>query len=189
MLASKQDLDDQTFRSYFKLNNLIFSNNSTWFSAGDGAVYDIDFNGVDHVLASGANVKIIVFCNQVFGNTGGQLSKNSFIGQVAKNCYDGVEVPDKQLGQMMIAAYGSNVYVAQISLGYNRMQAINAIREAEHFRGPAIVLAYCPCINHLIEGGMANSEAQQKAAVESGVWPVFRWNGALEKGKRLIIDY
>lgn len=89
---------------------------------------------------------------------------------------------------MMITAYGKSVYVAQISVGFNRMQAIKAIREAEQFPGPSIVLAYCPCINHLITGGLTFVERQQKLAVESGIWPVFRWNGSLPKGQRLQID-
>lgn len=151
-------------------------------------MFDIDFNGIDHVLAKGDDTNFLVFCNQVFANTGGQCSKNSFIGQVAKNCYNGVDVPDKQLGMMMATAYGKGVYIAQIALGYNRMAAMKAIREAEEFHGPSIVLCYCPCINHIISGGLTNSEKQQKLAVECGVWPVFRWDGSKEPGKRLQID-
>ena len=167
---------------------MILSKHSNWFFAGDGAVFDIDFNGVDHVLAKGDDTNIMVFCNQVFSNTGGQLSKNSFIGQIAKNAYNGVDTADKQLGQMMITAYGKSIYVAQVSLGYNRMQTIKAIREAEAFPGPSIILAYCPCINHLITGGLTFVERQQKLAVECGIWPIFRWNGSLPRGQRLQID-
>lgn len=114
-------LNAQNFTNYIKFHNLILSKHSNWFYAGDGAMFDIDFNGVDHILAKGDDVNVLVFCNQVFANTGGQQSKNSFIGQVAKNIYNGVDVPDKQFGMMMIAAYAKNVYVAQVSLGYNRM--------------------------------------------------------------------
>lgn len=110
------------------------------------------------------------------------------MGQVAKHAYNGVEVPEKQLGQMLIAAYGKNVYVAQVSMGFNRMQVVKTLREAENFAGPSIVLCYCPCINHLITGGMTFVERQQKLAVESGVWPVFRWNGSMPRGQRLVIE-
>ncbi|KAH0575434.1 Pyruvate-flavodoxin oxidoreductase 1 [Spironucleus salmonicida] len=188
LLQKKVKLTESTFLTYVKLNNLLLSAHNNWFYAGDGAVFDIDFNGVDHILAKGDNVNLLVFCNQVFANTGGQLSKNSFLGQVTKNAYNGVSAPEKQLGLMMISAYGKHIYVAQVSFGFNRQQTISALREAEAFNGPSIVLCYSPCISHLIDGGLQNVEVQQKLAVESGVWPLFRWNGGAEKGQRLKID-
>lgn len=177
-LLSAGALGEAALGCFLRMNNLLLSCSSHWFIAGDGAAFDIDFNGVDHVVASGAPVKILILCNQVYGNTGGQPSKNSYPGQVGKNSYNGVSQPAKQMGLMLAAAYGRGVYVAQTAPGYNRAHTARCLREAEQFAGPGVVLAYCPCISHLIDGGLGSSEEHQRLAVETGMWPVFRWNGA-----------
>lgn len=145
-----------------------------WIVGGDGWSYDIDFGGVDHVMASGENVNILIFNNECFANTGGQFSKATPEGAVTKHAYLGVDHPNKRMSEMFITY--RRCYVAQIALGANRVQALNALREAAAFNGPSIVTCYCPCISHTISGGLKNSEKQQKLAVETGVWPLFRYS-------------
>jgi pyruvate-ferredoxin/flavodoxin oxidoreductase len=147
---------------------------SVWCIGGDGWAYDIDFGGLDHVLSSYENVNILVLDSQVYSNTGGQTSKASPSGMVAKFASDGKETAKKDLAKMIMNY--PHVYVAQISLGSNMQQAINAFKEAEAYDGPSIIIAYSPCIAHGIKEGMSNSMIQEKKAVECGYWPIFRYN-------------
>ncbi len=147
---------------------------SIWIFGGDGWAYDIGFGGLDHVIASGEDVNIFVFDTEVYSNTGGQASKASQIGQVAQFAAAGKAQAKKDLAQIAMS-YGY-VYVAQIAMGANYNQTIKAITEAESYKGPSIVIAYAPCINHGMKGGMGNSIAETKAAVEAGYWHMFRFD-------------
>jgi len=149
---------------------------SVWILGGDGWAYDIGYGGLDHVLASGRNVNVLVMDTEVYSNTGGQMSKATPIGAIAKFAASGKSIRKKDLG-MMAMSYGY-VYVARIAMGYNRMQTIKAFLEAEAHDGPSIIIAYSHCIAHGID--MANGMSQQKAAVTSGMWPLFRYNPMLE---------
>ncbi len=153
---------------------------SQWIIGGDGWAYDIGFGGLDHVLASGKNVNILVLDTEVYSNTGGQASKSTPVGAVAKFAASGKRVRKKDLG--MIAATYGYVYVAQIALGANQAQALKAIREAEAYDGPSVIIAYSPCISHGLVAGMGSSNGgQQVAAVKSGYWHLYRYNPALEE--------
>ncbi len=147
---------------------------TVWAIGGDGWAYDIDFGGLDHVLASGEPLKILVMDTECYSNTGGQTSKATPRSAVAKYSPDGKRTPKKDLGRMMMS-YG-NIYVASISLGANYQQAINALVEAERYPGPAIVIAYCPCINHGIRPGLGHSIVEERRAVEAGYWQLYRFN-------------
>ncbi|MEA4981773.1 MAG: pyruvate:ferredoxin (flavodoxin) oxidoreductase [Paludibacter sp.] len=153
---------------------------SQWIIGGDGWAYDIGFGGLDHVIASGKNVNILVLDTEVYSNTGGQASKSTPVGAVAKFAASGKRIRKKDLG--MIAATYGYVYVAQISLGANQAQALKAIREAEAYDGPSIIIAYSPCISHGLVAGMGASNGdQQVMAVKSGYWHLYRYNPELEK--------
>lgn len=153
---------------------------SHWIIGGDGWAYDIGFGGLDHVIASGKNVNILVLDTEVYSNTGGQASKSTPVGAVAKFAASGKRVRKKDLG-MISATYGY-VYVAQVSLGANQAQALKAIREAEAYDGPSIVIAYSPCISHGLISGMGKSNGeQQEMAIKSGYWHLYRYNPDLEK--------
>jgi len=145
---------------------------SVWILGGDGWAYDIGFGGLDHVLAQGENVKILVLDTETYSNTGGQMSKATPRGATAKFAVAGKETPKKNLGLMMMT-YGY-VYVASIDLGANKVQAIKALNEAEQYDGPAIVIAYAPCISHGID--MKNSQREGQKAQDSGYWPLYRFN-------------
>ena len=151
-----------------------FARKSVWAIGGDGWAYDIGFAGLDHVLASGEPIKVLVMDTECYSNTGGQMSKATPRSAVAKYAPDGKRVAKKELGRMMMT-YG-NVYVASIALGANYQQAIDAIMEAERYPGPAIVIAYCPCLMHGIQPGLGHSIVEQRRAVESGYWPLYRFN-------------
>ncbi|MBD5230942.1 MAG: pyruvate:ferredoxin (flavodoxin) oxidoreductase [Bacteroidales bacterium] len=151
-----------------------FAKKSVWAVGGDGWAYDIGFAGLDHVLASGEPVKVLVMDTECYSNTGGQMSKATPRSAVAKYAPDGKRVAKKELGRMMMT-YG-NVYVASIALGANYQQAIDAIMEAERYPGPAIVIAYCPCLMHGIRPGLGHSIVEQRRAVESGYWPLYRFS-------------
>ncbi|GAB1415459.1 pyruvate:ferredoxin (flavodoxin) oxidoreductase [Paludibacter sp.] len=152
---------------------------SHWIIGGDGWAYDIGFGGLDHVIASDKNVNILVLDTEVYSNTGGQASKSTPVGAVAKFAASGMKVRKKDLG--MIAATYGYVYVAQVALGANNAQALKAIREAEAFDGPSIVIAYSPCISHGLVNGMGSSNGeQQEMAVKSGYWHLYRYNPDLE---------
>ena len=145
-----------------------------WTIGGDGWAYDIGYGGIDHVLASGDNVNILVLDTQIYSNTGGQASKASPKGSIASFATSGKKQNKKDLARMALSI--PNVYVAQISLGANMIQVLKAFKEAENHKGPSIIIAYAPCISHGIKGGMENSVEMQKMAVKCGYYPIFRYN-------------
>ena len=161
------------------------SKKSVWIFGGDGWAYDIGFGGLDHVLASGEDVNIMVFDTEVYSNTGGQASKASQIGQVAQFAAAGKAIGKKDLAQIAMS-YGY-VYVAQVAMGADMNQLLKALTEAEAYNGPSIVIAYAPCEMHGVKGGMQNCQLEMKKAVEAGYWQMFRYNPTLETNK-LIID-
>ncbi len=159
---------------------------SIWIIGGDGWAYDIGFGGLDHVIASGKNVNILVLDTEVYSNTGGQSSKSTPIGAVAKFASAGKRVRKKDLGAMAMTY--SYVYVAQVAMGANHNQYFQAMKEAEAYNGPSLIIAYAPCINHGIKGGMGLSQMTEKQAVESGYWHLWRYNPTLpEQGKNPFI--
>ena len=155
------------------------SKKSVWIFGGDGWAYDIGFGGLDHVIASGEDVNIMVFDTEVYSNTGGQASKASNIGQVAQFAAAGKAIGKKDLAQIAMS-YGY-VYVAQIAMGADKNQTLKALQEAEAYPGPSIVIGYAPCEMHSIKGGMQNCQDEMKKAVEAGYWQLFRFNPAAEK--------
>jgi len=155
------------------------SKRSQWIFGGDGWAYDIGYGGLDHVLASGDNVNILVLDTEVYSNTGGQSSKSTPAGAVAKFATSGKRVRKKDLG-MMVMSYGY-VYVAQVSMGANHNQLLSVLKEAEAYDGPSLVIAYSPCINHGLKAGMGASQREEKLAVECGYWHLFRYNPTLEE--------
>ena len=152
---------------------------SQWIIGGDGASYDIGYGGLDHVIASGEDVNILVLDTEVYSNTGGQSSKATPLGAIAKFAASGKRVRKKDLG--MIATTYGYVYVAQIAMGADQSQCLKAIREAEAYPGPSIIIAYAPCINHGLKAGMGKAQAEEAAAVECGYWHLWRFNPALEE--------
>ena len=150
------------------------SKKSNWILGGDGWAYDIGFGGLDHVLTTGADVNVLVFDTEVYSNTGGQMSKATPTGAVAQFAAGGKEGTKKDLAYMMMT-YGS-VYVAQVALGADFNQTLKAFREAESYPGPSLIIAYSPCINHGIRGGMVNADLEMKKAVECGYWNLFRYD-------------
>ncbi len=151
---------------------------SQWIIGGDGASYDIGYGGLDHVIASGEDVNILVLDTEVYSNTGGQSSKATPLGAIAKFAASGKRVRKKDLG--MIATTYGYVYVAQIAMGADQAQCLKAIREAEAYPGPSIIIAYAPCINHGLKKGMGKAQAEEAAAVACGYWHLWRYNPALE---------
>ena len=158
---------------------------SMWIFGGDGWAYDIGFGGVDHVLASGQDVNIFVFDTEVYSNTGGQASKASNIGQVAQFAAAGKEIKKKSLAEIAMS-YGY-IYVAQVAMGANPAQTLKAIKEAEAYHGPSLIIGYAPCEMHSIKGGMMNCQKEMKKAVECGYWNLFRFNPAAE-GAKFTLD-
>ena len=153
---------------------------SVWIFGGDGWAYDIGYGGLDHVLASGEDVNVLVLDTEVYSNTGGQASKSTPTGSVAKFASSGKRVKKKDLG-MMAMSYGY-VYVAQVAMGSNKQQFLNALIEAEKYHGPSLIIAYAPCINHGIN--MSKSQDEEKRAVDCGYWQLYRYNPTLkEEGK------
>lgn len=151
---------------------------SQWIFGGDGWAYDIGYGGLDHVLASGENVNVLVLDTEVYSNTGGQSSKSTPAGAVAKFATSGKRVRKKDLG-MMAMSYGY-VYVAQVAMGASHNQLFNVLKEAEAYDGPSLIIAYSPCINHGLKYGMGASQTEEKMAVECGYWHLYRFNPALE---------
>ncbi len=151
---------------------------SQWIIGGDGASYDIGFGGLDHVIASGADVNILVLDTEVYSNTGGQASKSTPVGAIAKFAAAGKRVRKKDLG--MIAATYGYVYVAQVAMGADQAQTLKAIREAEAYPGPSVIIAYSPCINHGLKAGMGKAQEEQSRAVECGYWHLWRYNPAMD---------
>ena len=171
----------------------LFAKKSVWIIGGDGWAYDIGFGGLDHVIAQNIDVNVLVMDTECYSNTGGQTSKATPLGAVAKYASDGKRTFKKDLGRMMMT-YG-NVYVASIALGANYQQAVDAFVEADAYNGPALVIAYCPCIEHGIRvadgvAGMSNSIVEEKKAVECGYWQIYRFNPAAPQGQpQLTVDY
>ena len=155
---------------------------SVWMFGGDGWAYDIGYGGLDHVLASGADVNVMVFDTEVYSNTGGQASKATPTGAVAQFAAAGKRTKKKDLG-MMAMSYG-DVYVAQVAMGASQAQLLKAVKEAESYNGPSLIIAYAPCINHGLRCGMAKVQDEIKRAVEAGYWHLYRYNPMLaEEGK------
>ena len=151
---------------------------SQWIIGGDGASYDIGYGGLDHVIASGKNVNILVLDTEVYSNTGGQASKATPVGAIAKFAAAGKRVRKKDLG--MIATTYGYVYAAQVAMGADNAQCLKAIREAEAYDGPSIVIAYAPCINHGLKAGMGKAQEEERRAVECGYWHLWRFNPEAE---------
>lgn len=156
-----------------------FVKKSVWVIGGDGWAYDIGFGGLDHVVASGEDINLLVLDTEVYSNTGGQSSKSTPIGAVAKFASAGKRVRKKDLG-LIAASYGY-VYVAQVAMGANHAQYFKAVKEAEAYPGPSLIIAYSPCINHGLRAGMGKTQQQEKNAVEAGYWHLWRYNPLLEK--------
>ncbi|MBR2339234.1 MAG: pyruvate:ferredoxin (flavodoxin) oxidoreductase [Clostridia bacterium] len=154
------------------------SKKSVWLFGGDGWAYDIGFGGLDHVIASGEDVNIFVFDTEVYSNTGGQASKASNIGQVAQFAAAGKAIGKKNLAEIAMS-YGY-VYVAQVAMGADMNQTLKAMKEAEAYKGPSLIIGYAPCEMHSIKGGMANCQVEMKRAVDAGYWQMFRYNPALK---------
>jgi pyruvate-ferredoxin/flavodoxin oxidoreductase len=150
-----------------------------WMFGGDGWAYDIGFGGLDHVVASGENINVLVVDTEVYSNTGGQSSKATPIGAVAQFASSGKASPKKDLGAIFMT-YG-NVYVAQVAMGADPNQLIKAIREAEEFDGPSVIIAYTPCLSHGLKCGMGCAQDEMKRAVEAGYWTLYRYNPSDEK--------
>lgn len=166
--------------------NDLFTKKSFWIFGGDGWAYDIGYGGVDHVLASGEDINIFVMDTEVYSNTGGQSSKATPLGSIAKFAASGKKTNKKDLGRMAMT-YGY-VYVASISMGANKQQVIKAFKEAEAYKGPSLIIAYAPCINQGIRKGMGKSMEEAKMAVESGYWPLYRYNPTLaDEGKNPFV--
>ena len=174
------DKSNETTKAMYGLVASLFET-SVWIIGGDGWAYDIGYGGLDHVLASGEDVNILVLDTEVYSNTGGQASKATPMGSVAKFAAAGKRTQKKNLGA--IARQYPGVYVAQVALGANPQATINAFKEAKENKGPSIIICYCPCINH--GSDMSNTQAQEKLAVETGYWSIYRYNPSTDK---LTID-
>jgi pyruvate-ferredoxin/flavodoxin oxidoreductase len=150
-----------------------------WMFGGDGWAYDIGFGGLDHVVASGENINVLVVDTEVYSNTGGQSSKATPVGAVAQFASSGKSSPKKDLGSIFMT-YG-NVYVAQVAMGADPNQLIKALREAEAYPGPSVIVAYTPCLAHGLKCGMSGTQDEMKRAVEAGYWVLYRYNPLAEK--------
>ena len=174
---NNSNLDYVSLKTKILKNKESLYKKSIWIIGGDGWAYDIGFGGIDHVIASGANVNILVLDTEVYSNTGGQSSKSTPIGSVTKFASNGKLTNKKDLG--LIAMSYKNVYVAKVAMGANQSQLINALVEAESYDGPSIIIAYAPCINHGID--MGNTQLEMKKAVQSGYWDLYRYNPTKEQ--------
>ena len=164
----------------------LFTKRSIWIFGGDGWAYDIGFGGLDHVISMGEDVNILVVDTELYSNTGGQCSKATPLGSIAKFAVAGKRSGKKDLGRMAMT-YG-NVYVASISMGADKNQTLKALVEAEAYPGPSLVIAYAPCINQGIRKGMGKSIEEMQLAVKSGYWPLYRYNPLLrQQGKNPFI--
>ena len=165
-------------------NSDYLTKKSIWVFGGDGWAYDIGYGGLDHVLASGRDVNVLVLDTEVYSNTGGQSSKSTPTGAVAKFAASGKPTRKKDMGRMAMT-YGY-VYVASVSMGANKNQFMKALVEAESYKGPSLIIAYAPCINHGINMGL--SQEEMKKAVETGYWPLYRFNPRLkDEGKNPFV--
>ena len=173
-------------KQFIQENSDFLRRRSYWAFGGDGWAYDIGYGGLDHVLASGKNINMLVLDTEVYSNTGGQSSKATCAAAVAKFASSGKKTKKKDLG-MMAMSYGY-VYVAQVAMGYDKAQVLKAMREAEAYDGPSLIIAYCPCIEHGPKCGMGESQLEMKRAVEAGYWHLYRYNPELKKqGKNPFI--
>jgi pyruvate-ferredoxin/flavodoxin oxidoreductase len=168
--------DDAALGEIYQLKDY-FAKRSFWVFGGDGWAYDIGYGGLDHVLASGEDINVMVFDTEVYSNTGGQSSKATPAGATAKFAMAGKQTAKKDLGRLAMT-YGY-VYVAQVAMGASLEQTIKAVVEAEAYPGPSLVIGYAPCINHGIKSGMGTTQLQQKKAVDCGYWSLWRYNPAL----------
>ena len=185
LVAALDGCDCDTCKDIVK-NKDFLAKKSQWIFGGDGWAYDIGFGGVDHVLASGEDINIMVFDTEVYSNTGGQSSKATKTGATAQFAAGGKETKKKDLASMAMS-YGY-VYVAQIAMGGDFNQTVKAIAEAEAYPGPSLIIAYAPCINHGIKKGMTKAQTEEQLAVECGYWNNFRFNPAAEKGSKFTLD-
>ncbi len=178
ILAAIENSDNECDKKVKSLAQYLVKR-SQWIIGGDGASYDIGFGGLDHVIASGKNVNILVIDTEVYSNTGGQASKATPLGAIAKVAAAGKRIRKKDLG--LIASTYGYVYVAQVAMGASDAQCLKAFREAEAYDGPSVIIAYAPCINHGLKVGMGKSQAEEAKAVECGYWHLWRYNPELEK--------
>ena len=185
LVAALDGCDCDTCKDIVK-NKDFLAKKSQWIFGGDGWAYDIGFGGVDHVLASGEDINIMVFDTEVYSNTGGQSSKATKTGATAQFAAGGKETKKKDLASMAMS-YGY-VYVAQIAMGGDFNQTVKAIAEAEAYPGPSLIIAYAPCINNGIKNGMSKAQTEEQLAVECGYWNNFRFNPAAEKGSKFTLD-
>jgi pyruvate-ferredoxin/flavodoxin oxidoreductase len=177
LLAKLQNMNDQAAKNILEHKDYLVKK-SVWIVGGDGWAYDIGYGGLDHVIASGKDVNILVLDTEVYSNTGGQASKSTPVGAVAKFAASGMKVRKKDLGAMAMT-YGT-VYVAQVAMGASQNQFFKAIKEAEAYPGPSLIIAYAPCINHGLRLGMGKTQLEEARAVESGYWHTYRYNPQLE---------
>ncbi|MBW2563153.1 MAG: pyruvate:ferredoxin (flavodoxin) oxidoreductase, partial [Deltaproteobacteria bacterium] len=177
--------DNSLLSQINEMSNL-FTKKSYWIFAGDGSAYDISFGGIDHVMASGEDINVFIFDTEVYSNTGGQSSKATPTGSVAKFAASGKKTAKKDMGTMMMS-YGY-VYVASVAMGSSKKQLMNTLIEAEGYDGPSLIMAYASCINHGIKKGMGKAQEEMKLAVSSGYWPLYRYNPELKaQGKNPFI--
>ena len=188
VLANLDDCGSPLAHAIWHMNDL-FTKKSVWIFGGDGWAYDIGYGGLDHVLASGDDINVLVFDTEVYSNTGGQASKSTPLGAIAQFAAAGKRMGKKDLGRMVMS-YGY-VYVASISMGADKAQVVKAFREAEAYKGPSLIIAYAPCINQGLRKGMGKSMEEAKMAVQTGYWPLYRYNPDLvAEGKNPFqLDY
>lgn len=184
----KENHDTELLNQIWQSRDMLIKK-SIWSVGGDGWAYDIGYGGLDHVLAMNEDINILVFDTEVYSNTGGQSSKATPVGSIAKFAESGKKTKKKDLG-LMAMSYGY-VYVTSVAMGANKNQLIKALKEAESYPGPSLIIAYAPCINHGIKAGMGKSQYEEKLAVDSGYWPLYRYNPRLAKeGKNPFqLDY
>ena len=189
VMLNLHELEDYALMEQVEEMADLFTKKSIWVFGGDGWAYDIGYGGLDHVLASGEDINILVMDTEVYSNTGGQASKATPLGSIAKFASTGKRTAKKDLGRMAMA-YGY-VYVASVSMGANKQQVLRAFKEAEAYPGPSLIIAYSPCINQGIRKGMGKSMEEGRLAVESGYWPLYRYNpNLLDEGKNpFILEY
>ncbi|MFO7558859.1 MAG: pyruvate:ferredoxin (flavodoxin) oxidoreductase [Desulfobacterales bacterium] len=176
------DLRDNPVLAEIESYSKLFTKKSFWVFVGDGSAYDISFGGIDHILSTGEDINILVFDTEVYSNTGGQSSKATPTGAIAKFAASGKKTSKKDLGGMAMT-YGY-VYVANVGMGANKQQLIKALVEAESYDGPSLIMAYSPCINHGIRKGMGKTQEETKLAVQCGYWPLYRYNPMLKEEGR-----
>ena len=184
LVAAIENCNCPTCQAIVKQKDFL-AKKSQWIFGGDGWAYDIGFGGLDHVLASGKDINVMVFDTEVYSNTGGQSSKATKTGAVAQFAAGGKDVKKKDLASIAMS-YGY-VYVAQIAMGADFNQTVKAIAEAEAYPGPSLIIAYAPCINHGIKKGMSKAQTEEALAVECGYWNNFRYNPAAE-GNKFTLD-